>query len=58
VGHREKLFETAKDMATKIASHDFRAVKYAKQAVVRGLDLPLSEGLLLEKMLASQLKRA
>ena len=57
VVHREKLFETARDMATKIASHDPRAVKYAKQAVVRGLDLPLSEGLLLEKMLASHLKR-
>ncbi|MCK4784860.1 MAG: enoyl-CoA hydratase/isomerase family protein [Desulfobacteraceae bacterium] len=52
---REKLLESAKEMAEKIASHDPVAIRSAKQAVVRGLDLPLSEGLRLEKMLASQL---
>ena len=42
-------------MAKKIASYDPIAVRNAKQAVVRGLDLALSEGLDLEKRLASQL---
>ena len=53
---REKLIESAKEMAEKIASHDPVAIRSAKQAVVRGLDLPLAEGLRLEKMLASQLR--
>jgi enoyl-CoA hydratase len=53
---REKLLESAKEMAEKIASHDPIAIRSAKQAVVRGLDLPLKEGLRLEKMLASQLR--
>jgi len=52
----EKLLESAKEMAEKIASHDPVAIRSAKQAVVRGLDLPLAEGLRLEKMLASQLR--
>ena len=42
-------------MARKIASHNPVAVRNAKQAVIRGLDLALSEGLDLEKRLASQL---
>ena len=50
-----KLLETAEEMAKKIASHDAIAVRNAKQAVVRGLDLPLTEGLELEKRLASEL---
>jgi enoyl-CoA hydratase/carnithine racemase len=53
---REKLLESAKEMAEKIASHDPNAIRSAKQAVMRGLDLPLKEGLRLEKMLASQLR--
>ena len=53
---REKLLESAKEMAEKIASHDPAAIRSAKQAVVRGLDLPLTEGLRLEKVLASQLR--
>jgi enoyl-CoA hydratase len=53
---REKLLETAKAMAEKIASHDPLAVKYAKQALLRGLELPLDEGLCLEKLLASRLR--
>ena len=52
---KEKLLMTAEAMAKKIASYDPFAVKYAKQAVARGLDLTLSEGLDLEKRLASQL---
>ncbi len=50
-----KLLQVAEEMAKKIASYDPMAVRNAKQAVVRGLDLALSEGLDLEKRLASQL---
>jgi enoyl-CoA hydratase/carnithine racemase len=52
---KEKLLETAEEMAKKIASYDSLAVRNAKQAVVRGLDLPLMEGLELEKRFASEL---
>ena len=52
---REKLFSTAEEMAIKIAACDPKAVRNAKQAIVRGLDLALPEGLDLEKRLASQL---
>jgi len=53
---REKLIETAEEMAGTIASYEPRAVRNAKQAVIRGLELPLPEGLDLEKRLASELK--
>jgi enoyl-CoA hydratase len=53
---RDKLFETAEEMARKIASYHPLAVRNAKAAVVRGMDLPLSEGLDLEKRLASELR--
>jgi enoyl-CoA hydratase/carnithine racemase len=52
---RGELIETAEAVAQKIASHDPRAVRFVKQAVIRGLDLPLSEGLDLERRLASEL---
>ena len=55
---KDKLLETAKEMAKKIASYNPMAVRNAKQAVVRGLDLPLAEGLELEKRLASELRLA
>ena len=50
---RGKLLPTAEEIARKIASYDQMAVRSAKQAIVRGLDLPLKEGLELEKILAS-----
>ena len=53
---REKLLESAQEMAEKIASPNPNAIRSAKQAVMRGLDLPLKEGLRVEKMLASQLR--
>jgi enoyl-CoA hydratase/carnithine racemase len=53
---KEKLLETAKEIAKKIASYDPITVRNAKQAVVRGLDLPLSEGLELERRLALELR--
>jgi enoyl-CoA hydratase len=52
---REKLFPTAEEMAKKIASYHPMAVRNAKKAVSRGLDLPLEGGLDLEKRLASEL---
>ena len=40
------------ELADKIASSDNTAVKYAKQAIKRGLDMPLSQGLMLERRLS------
>ena len=54
---KEELLETAEEMAKKIASYNPLAVRSAKQAVVRGLELPLPEGLNLEKRLASQFSK-
>jgi enoyl-CoA hydratase len=51
----DKLLDHANAMARKIAAQDPTAVRYAKQAVVRGLDVRLSEGLYLEKSLAAHL---
>jgi enoyl-CoA hydratase/carnithine racemase len=52
---KKDLFQTAEEMARKIASYDPMAVRNAKEAVVRGMDLSLSEGLVLENKLASEL---
>jgi enoyl-CoA hydratase len=53
---KNKLLESAESMAQKIASYEPQAVRLAKRAVVRGLDLSLPEGLDLEKRLAGDLK--
>ncbi len=53
---KNKLLETAEEIAKRIASFDPMAVRNAKQAVLRGLDLSLSEGLALEKRLAAGLR--
>lgn len=52
---KDKLLETAEEIARKIASYHPMAVRNAKQSVVRGLDLPLREGLDLERRLALEL---
>ena len=52
---RENLLRTAEEIAGKIASLDPRAVRYAKQAIVKGLDMTLAQGLDLEKRLALRL---
>jgi len=52
---RDRLLETAEELAQKIAAYDPTAVRYAKQAVMRGLDLTLAQGLSLEKMLKLRL---
>ena len=52
---RDQLLGAARGVARKIASFDSKAVRLAKQALVRGLDLPLAEGLDLERRLAGGL---
>jgi enoyl-CoA hydratase/carnithine racemase len=52
---RERLLQSAEDMAGRLASCDPAALRYAKQAVVRGADLPLPQGLDLETRLAALL---
>jgi len=54
---RDNLLQTAEAMAKKIASFDPLVVRSAKQAVVRGMDMSLSNGLNLERLLASSVKR-
>ena len=53
---KNKLLETAEEMAKRIASFDPMVVRNAKQAVLRGLDLSLAEGLELERRLAMALR--
>jgi len=53
---REKLLAEVEKLAVSIAGFDQKAVRAVKQAVTRGRDLPLNEGLELEKRLASSLK--
>jgi enoyl-CoA hydratase/carnithine racemase len=53
---KNKLLEAAEEMGKKIASLHPMAVRNAKQAVLRGLDLSLSEGLELERRLAMGLR--
>jgi len=50
-----ELKRTANAAAEKIAARDPAVVRRAKRAVIQGLDLTLSDGLALEKMLAAQL---
>ena len=52
---RKKLITEAENLARKIARFDPRAVSCAKQAITRGLDLSLGEGLELEGRLAASL---
>lgn len=50
---RHELLPTAQKIAQKILRHHPLVVKYAKEAIHRGLDLSLRQGLELEKELAS-----
>ena len=52
---RADLLPEAEKLAKKIKSHPALAVRYAKQAVTRGLGLTLAEGLALETRLGQQL---
>jgi enoyl-CoA hydratase len=53
---RDELLEAARAMARKIASFNSKAVRLAKKALVTGLDLPIAEGLDLERRLAGELR--
>jgi enoyl-CoA hydratase len=50
---RAELLQTAEAMAQKIAAFNPQAVMKAKEAVLRGIDLPLAEALALEQRLAA-----
>jgi len=54
---RERLLPTAEEVARRLASYDERALRYAKQAVARGLDMPLPQALEMERTLALALAR-
>ena len=50
---RKELLSETKKLADKIVAHDPTVVSYAKQAITRGLDLSLEQGLELEARLGS-----
>ena len=51
---KTELFRRAEIMARRIASHNQEAVRCAKRAVLKGMDMTLSQALDMEKRLASQ----
>jgi enoyl-CoA hydratase/carnithine racemase len=51
---RKQLPETVEEIAARIASHDPDVMRCVKQSVVQGLDMPLTAGLTLEKVLAAR----
>jgi enoyl-CoA hydratase/carnithine racemase len=53
---KEELAGAAMQMAETIAALPSRAVRHAREAVLRGLDLPLGEALRLEQSLAEPLR--
>jgi enoyl-CoA hydratase/carnithine racemase len=53
---RKELYPEAQRLADKIKSFSPAAISSAKQAITRGLDLSLEEGLALEKRLATNVK--
>jgi enoyl-CoA hydratase/carnithine racemase len=52
---RELLYGKAEEIAERILEHPADVVRATKQAVVRGLDLPLEDGLRLERRLGASL---
>ncbi|MCL0079385.1 enoyl-CoA hydratase/isomerase family protein [Dehalococcoidia bacterium] len=54
---RPQLLPTAEELARRIMSLDQNAVRYAKEAITSGLDMPLEQGLELERRLAARLWR-
>jgi enoyl-CoA hydratase/carnithine racemase len=55
---RDRLIPEAEKIATRISSYNTTAVRCAKQALTRGLDLTLDEGLELERALGRRLSSA
>ena len=54
---RERLLDEAEALMSRILEQEQLAVRYAKRAVVQGMDLPLPQALELEARLAAQLLR-
>jgi enoyl-CoA hydratase/carnithine racemase len=52
---RETLLTTAKTLAYTLAKYDPRVLTLAKRAIRQGADLPLAEGLQLEKRLFAKI---
>ncbi len=52
---RDQLEPTARAWAERLAERDPRALRATKRAVIEGLDLPLDQGLALERRLAAAL---
>ena len=52
---RDKLMPTAEGIAGRIKSFDSEAVRYVKQAVTRGMDMTLEQGLSLETSLSRRM---
>lgn len=55
---REKLLSTAEETARQIASFSPMAVRYAKQSLVRGVNISLNEGLKMERRLSCHVIRS
>ena len=55
---RERLLPAAEEMAQKIASYDPIVVRNAKQAVIKGMDMTLDQGLDLESRLAAKARES
>jgi E-phenylitaconyl-CoA hydratase len=53
---RDKLMETAKEVANTIISRGPLGVRTTKEAMIRGYSMPLEEGLALERQLAAQIR--
>lgn len=54
---RDRLIPTAREWAERIAAAPPEAVRASKRAILEGLDLPLAEGLALERRLADAVRR-
>ncbi|MEX2372489.1 MAG: enoyl-CoA hydratase-related protein, partial [Dehalococcoidia bacterium] len=54
---RARLLEVARGWAERIAAAPPAAVRASKRAVIEGLDLPLAEGLALERRLSDAVRR-
>lgn len=54
---RTALLETARAWAERIANAPPEAIRASKRAILEGLDLPLAEGLALERRLADAVRR-
>lgn len=56
VVRRDQLLETARSWAQRIASRPQEATRAAKRAILEGIDLPLADGLALERRLVAALE--